>query len=84
MICECDGWCRAEPQPATDKHHMTCEKYNETIRVVEIQHDGSGYCDADMVSALQSLIDGGDYTYQVKLVQMLKREYDKLEEFQGF
>ncbi|HAR37747.1 MAG TPA: hypothetical protein DCS09_03755, partial [Porphyromonadaceae bacterium] len=82
--CECMGWCRAEPQPITDKHHKNCPKYDEKIRVVRITHEGSSYYAADMIEGLQSLIDGDDYEYEIEFMQMLKRDYEALPEFQGF
>ena len=83
--CECSGWCRAEPQPITDKLHKNCPHYNDTIKVVKISLEGHGsYCDDDIVGALQSLADAGDYCYQVEIMNMLKREYEALSEFTGF
>lgn len=82
--CECSNWCRANPQPITDKHHMSCSKYNVTIRVVKITHDGNSCIDADIANALRSLEDGDNYAYQVELLDMLEREYEILPEFTGF
>lgn len=84
MSCECDNWCRAEKQPATDKHHKGCPQYDEEIRVVKISHGGSHYFDANIQDALLSLADGDDYLYEVELMQMKRREYDALPEFTGF
>ena len=82
--CECSTWCRAEPQQITDKHHRHCSKYNDTIRVVKITHEGNYLVDADIAGALQTLAAGDDYKYEVELMQMLRREYDALPEFDGF
>lgn len=85
LDCACSGWCRANPQPITDKHHMNCPKYNDTIKVVKISLEGHGsYCDADISGALQALADGGEYCYQVEIMDMLKREYEALPEHTGF
>lgn len=85
LDCECSSWCRANPQPITDKHHMYCPKYNDTIKVVKITLEGHGsYCDADIAGALQALADGGDYCYQVEIMDMMKREYEALPEHTGF
>ena len=84
MNCKCDSWCRAEPQPITDEHHMNCDHYNDSIRVVRITHAGNSYYDADIVGALQTLAEGDDYKYEVEILQMLKRDYDTLPEFTGF
>jgi len=85
LDCACSNWCRANPQPITDKHHMYCPKYNDTIKVVKITLEGHGsYCDVDIAGALQALADGGDYCYQVEILDMLKREYEALPEHTGF
>jgi len=82
--CECSGWCRANSQPITDKHHMGCLHYSDTIRVVKITHEGQSCIDTDIQGALQSLVDSDDYAYQVEMFQMLKREYEALPEFTGY
>jgi len=82
--CECSSWCRAEQQDIRDKHHKNCPRYNETIRVVKITHEGQSCIDADIPGALQSLADSDNYCYQVEIMDMLKREYDVLPEFTGF
>jgi hypothetical protein len=83
--CECSGWCRADPQPITDRHHKNCNHYNDSIRVVKITLEGHGsYCDADIPGALVGLADGDDYTYQVEIMQMLVRDYEALPEHTGF
>ena len=71
--CECSTWCRAEPQPITDKHHKNCPHYNDTIKVVKITLEGHGsYCDAEIAGALQALADGGE------CLQILKYEIQRL------
>ncbi|HSH25350.1 MAG TPA: hypothetical protein VLA13_07420 [Massilibacterium sp.] len=82
--CQCSNWCRSEPQPITDKHHIDCPNYNEEIRVIKITYNGVAVYDVDINGALQSIIDGDDYTYEVKFMKMLKRDYYALPEFKGF
>ncbi|MFA5517375.1 MAG: hypothetical protein WDA20_13945 [Desulfuromonadales bacterium] len=82
--CECSTWCRAEPQPITDKHHKNCPRYNDIIRVVKITCEGSSLYDSNIKDALASLADGDDYQYEVELRQMLKRDYEALPKFDGF
>lgn len=69
--CECANWCRAEPQPITDKHHKNCPRYNDEIRVVKITHCEASYFDADITGALESLADGDDYKYTIEFRRML-------------
>lgn len=82
--CECWNWCRAEPQPITDRHHQLCEHYNDMIRVVKITHEGQTLIDKDIVGALATLADSDDYAYQIEICQMLQRDYEVLPEFDGF
>ncbi len=82
--CACINWCRAEPQPISDKHHKNCPKYDEMVRVVKITHNGASMIDADIPGALAALADGDDYVYQVEVMQMPVREYEALPEFDGF
>ena len=82
--CECSSWCRAEPQPITDRHHKNCSHYNDTIRVVKITHEGQTLVDSDIVGALSTLADGDDYAYHIEFTQMLEREYKALPAFDGF
>ncbi len=84
--CECSGWCRVDmtPEQFKAKHHVHCQHYNDTIRVVKITHDGNSCIDADIPNALRSLEDGDNYCYQVELIDMLVREYEALPEFTGF
>lgn len=85
-MCECSSWCRVDmtPEQFKAKHHMLCPHYNDTIRVVKITHDGNSCIDADISNSLRSLEDGDNYSYQVELMDMLKREYEALPEFTGF
>jgi len=82
--CACINWCRAEPQPITDKHHKNCTAYDKTIRVVKITLNGVSLIDSDISGALSALADGDDYAYQIEIKQILQRDYEALPEFDGF
>lgn len=85
MECECSTWCMVEPQPITDKHHMACPHYNDTIKVVKITHGGNTLIERNIVEALGCLSEGDeDELYTLEFTQMLEREFDALPEFQGF
>lgn len=83
MICDCNNWCRAEPQPITDKHHKECPHYDDVVRVVKITHEGQSYYERDF-SSLTGLAEGDDYKYTIEFMNILERELDAMPEFTGF
>lgn len=82
--CECSTWCRADPQPITDKHHKSCPRYNDTMRVVKLTHDGNTLIERSLDAVIDMLRDSDDETYTIEFTEMLVREFDALPEFTGF
>lgn len=82
--CECATWCRAEPQPITDKHHQKCQRYNDMMQVVKLTHDGDTLVERSLDAVIELISESEDETYTLEFTQMLVREFEALPEFTGF
>ena len=85
--CECDAWCRANPQPRTDRHHATCPRHK--LYMVEIERGGVRCVFETLEAAIEEATlhrtDGEDGdTFTWTNCDMTRAEFGALPEFEGW